>query len=244
MFKNILINECRIESKTLEQIFPDLESLMNLHKVLLDHLIERYRTSKNKHVNSIGDILLNIVRIYLNFFFNNFFKILKLSEKNDLWVSLYSKVCCTHVTAKQTFKQLSASNKAVALFSLEISKHSWLKRYHIPDCLTIITQRLTKYLTLIENILNNSKDNKMEIDLLNKSLENLRSILSRVNDAVAFYQNSNEFKKYLDNFDQKSQTKSFVKNENNIEERAFTVIFFKSKNFKLLRIVSEIRFGQ
>lgn len=77
----------------------------------------------------------------------------------------------------------------------------------------------------------------MEIELLNKSLENLRSILSRVNDAVAFYQNNNEFKKYLDNFDQKSQTKSFVKNDHNIEERAFTVIFllfffflFKIKN--------------
>lgn len=149
-----------------------------------------------------------------------------------MWVTLYSKVCCTHVAAKQTFKHLSTSNKAVALFSNEISKHSWLKRYHIPDCLTIITQRLTKYLTLIDNILTNSRDNKVEIDLLNKSLENLRSILTRVNDAVAFYQNYNEFKKYLDNFDQKSQTKSFVKNEQNIEERAFTVKFyFLSMNF-------------
>lgn len=138
-------------------------------------------------------------------------------------MSVYSKVCCTHITAKQSFKQLSSSNKLVALFSNEISKHALLKRYHIPDCLTIITQRLTKYLTLIENIITNSKDNQIEIDLLNKSLDKLRSILTRVNDAVAFYQNSNDMKKYIDNFDQKSYTKSFVKIDQQIEKRTFTV---------------------
>lgn len=78
MFKNILINECRIESNILEQIFPDLDSLMNLHKVLLDHLIDRYRTSKNKHVDSIGDILSNIVKIYL---YNNFYIIFFFNSK-------------------------------------------------------------------------------------------------------------------------------------------------------------------
>lgn len=124
-----------------------------------------------------------------------------------------------------------------------------LKRYQIPDCLTIITQRLTKYLTLIENMINNSigiiksnlfilkkskrvhfkricklkKDDKHDYNLLNVSLDKLKIILNRVNDAVAFYQNSNEFKKLIDNIDSKSFTYSLVKVDKQIEQKKFTV---------------------
>lgn len=129
-----------------------------------------------------------------------------------------------------------------------------LKRYQIPDCLTIITQRLTKYLTLIENMISNSKgnvksifqlklkmklininfskDDKKDYDLLNQSLEKLRSILTRVNDAVAFNQNFLEFKKYVENFDNKSYTYSLIKIDKQIEQRKFTVYTFLIKTFK------------
>jgi hypothetical protein len=98
-----------------------------------------------------------------------------------------------------------------------------LRRYQIPDCLTIITQRLTKYLTLIENMIVNSKENKKDADLLSQSLDKLKSILTRVNDAVAFYQNTNEFNRVLDNIDAKSFTYFLIKNDKQIEQRKFTV---------------------
>ena len=110
-----------------------------------------------------------------------------------------------------------------------------LRRYQIPDCLTIITQRLTKYLTLIENMIVNSKENKKDADLLSQSLDKLKSILTRVNDAVAFYQNTNEFNRVLDNIDAKSFTYFLIKNDKQIEQRKFTVslacfIFFILNN--------------
>ena len=75
-----------------------------------------------------------------------------------------------------------------------------LRRYQIPDCLLIITQRLTKYLTLIESMISNtnSRDEKKDFELLPLVLERLKIVLRRVNDNVAFYQNSNEFKKYME----------------------------------------------
>ena len=97
-----------------------------------------------------------------------------------------------------------------------------LRRYQIPDCLTIITQRLTKYLTLIENMISNSKDNQKEIDLLQNVLEKLRLILTRVNDAVAHYQNSVEFKRILDQMDSKSFTYFLIKHDKQIEQKKFT----------------------
>ena len=57
----MLVNDCKVEQKIIDQIFPDLERLMELHKNLLDLLLERYKNSKNKYIESIGDILNNIV---------------------------------------------------------------------------------------------------------------------------------------------------------------------------------------
>jgi hypothetical protein len=115
-----------------------------------------------------------------------------------------------------------------------------LKRYQIPDCLTIIAQRLTKYLTLIENINNNSKEDKRDAELLAQALDKLKLILSRVNDAVAFYQNSNEFKKLYENIDPKSSTYIQLKADKKIEQIKFTVsnIYFLVYIFLAIRIES------
>jgi hypothetical protein len=97
-----------------------------------------------------------------------------------------------------------------------------LKRYQIPDCLTIITQRLTKYLTLIENMTNNSKEDKYDNDLLSRALETLKSILTRVNDAVALNQNANEYKRLIDTIDTKSFTYYQIKTDKKLEQIKFT----------------------
>lgn len=62
VYVNGMLNDCKIEQKVLAQMFPDLDKLLGLHKNLLNKLIERYRTSQNKFVNSIGDILVDVVR--------------------------------------------------------------------------------------------------------------------------------------------------------------------------------------
>lgn len=61
VYVNVMLNDCRIDAKHLEQMFPDLDRFAELHKCLLEHLIERYKVSKNKFIDSIGDILLKIV---------------------------------------------------------------------------------------------------------------------------------------------------------------------------------------
>ena len=61
VYVNVMINDCKIEQKHMQQMFPDLERLIDLHKDLLDSLMERYKISNNKYIESIGDILLEIV---------------------------------------------------------------------------------------------------------------------------------------------------------------------------------------
>ena len=61
VYVNVMVNDCKVEQKLIHQMFPDLERLIDLHRNLLDLLMERYKLSENKHVESIGDILLDIV---------------------------------------------------------------------------------------------------------------------------------------------------------------------------------------
>jgi hypothetical protein len=62
IYVNVMLTDCKIEHKYLVQMFPDLDRLADLHKNLLEQLIERYKSSKNKYIDSIGDILSKIVR--------------------------------------------------------------------------------------------------------------------------------------------------------------------------------------
>ncbi len=97
-----------------------------------------------------------------------------------------------------------------------------LRRYQIPDCLTIITQRLTKYLTLIENMISNSKEDISESELLESVLRKLRHILTCVNDAVAFHQNTTDYKRILEQIDPKSYTYILTKTDKQVEQKKFT----------------------
>jgi hypothetical protein len=58
-----------------------------------------------------------------------------------------------------------------------------------------------------------------------RSVERLRTILTNVNDAVAFHQNSNEFKKIFDNIDPKSYTYIVTKKNCVNQQRRMSVGF-------------------
>lgn len=224
---NVMLNECKIDPSIVKQMFPDLDRLIDLHRSLLEQLLERYKLSQHKFIESIGDILSSIFK-----------------NKSETMIEIYSKMCCMHLNAKILYKQLTNSNKTFSNFlqvinhfiesirciyfsykiKKECRKHSLLKRYQIPDCLTIITQRLTKYPTLIENMIGNSKEDKQDEGLLNQALEKLRVILTKVNEAVAFHQNMSEFRRVVEQVDSKAVTKQFVRNEK--EPKLFTVCIF------------------
>jgi hypothetical protein len=54
-------HDCKVEQKQLEQMFPDLDQLIDLHSKFLSKLFERFKTSSDKLVESVGDILIEFV---------------------------------------------------------------------------------------------------------------------------------------------------------------------------------------
>ena len=99
IYVRVMMSECKLDSRQMEQMFPNLERLIEFHTRLLDDLVERYKTSPRKFVQVIGDILLKT-----------------LSDKCDDIIDIYSKVCCTHLNAKSVYKSLSMSSKPFMSF--------------------------------------------------------------------------------------------------------------------------------
>ncbi len=62
VYVDVMLKNCNVEQKYIQQLFPDIEKLIDLHKSLLDNLMDRYKLSNNKFIETIGDILLEIVR--------------------------------------------------------------------------------------------------------------------------------------------------------------------------------------
>ncbi len=71
-------------------------------------------------------------------------------------------------------------------------------------------------------MISNSKEDAGEIELLQSVLDKLRIILSRVNEAVAYHQNSADYKRILEQIDSKAFTYYIVKNDKQVEQRKFT----------------------
>ena len=40
IYVNVMLNECKVESKQVNQIFPDLDRLIDFHRDLLKKLVE------------------------------------------------------------------------------------------------------------------------------------------------------------------------------------------------------------
>ncbi len=56
-----MAHDCKVEQKQLEQMFPDLDQLIDLHSKFLSKLFERFKTSSDKLVELVGDILIEFV---------------------------------------------------------------------------------------------------------------------------------------------------------------------------------------
>lgn len=99
VYLNVMQKECKIEQKYLQQMFPNLDRLIALHRDLLDDLMQKYQQSDKKFAKSIGDVLLEV-----------------FSNKSEMIIDIYSKICCTHLAAKSLYKQFSISNKSFIHF--------------------------------------------------------------------------------------------------------------------------------
>ncbi|NXN28292.1 ARHG2 factor, partial [Nycticryphes semicollaris] len=174
MFRKAMLEDLQLDPATVQKIFPCLDELSQIHQRFLAQLLERRRESlaqdsnKNFVINRLGDILVSQFS----------------GASAEQLKKAYSEFCSKHTKAVKEYKDLFARDKRFQQFIRRMTRSPLLRRHGVPECILLVTQRITKYPVLIERILKNSKDNEGDSADLSQSLKLVKELISSINEEV------------------------------------------------------------
>ncbi|NWZ57253.1 ARHG2 factor, partial [Haliaeetus albicilla] len=174
MFRKAMLEDLQVDPATVQKIFPCVDELSQIHERFLAQLLERRRESlahdsnKNFVINRLGDILVNQFS----------------GASAEQLKKAYSEFCSKHTKAVKEYKDLLARDKRFQQFIRRMTRSPLLRRHGVPECILLVTQRITKYPVLIERILKNSKDNEGDSVDLSRALKLVKELISSINEEV------------------------------------------------------------
>ncbi|KAL8203724.1 UNVERIFIED_CONTAM: hypothetical protein K2H54_060249 [Gekko kuhli] len=147
IFRKGMKEELQLDHSTVDKIFPCLDELLELHQQFFCSMKERRQESsqggsdRNFVISRIGDILVQ-----------------QFSEENAAKMKkTYGEFCSHQKEAVNLFKELQQNKKFQNFIKLR-SSNLLARRRGIPECILLVTQRITKYPVLVERILQYTKD--------------------------------------------------------------------------------------
>ncbi|GIY04242.1 hypothetical protein CDAR_253691 [Caerostris darwini] len=167
VFAKGMIQELNHSRDMVQRLFPCLELLLKYHLNFLQKLRERQRMEPV--VSQIGDVLLHQFT----------------GQSAEDLCQYYSQFCSQHKEALSLYKDILKTDRKFQSFVKRSTTKPFCKSRGIPECILLITQRLTKYPLLIDALIKTTKDNKQEMEKLYKARSNIKDIVEQVNSAVA-----------------------------------------------------------
>ncbi|XP_035169908.1 rho guanine nucleotide exchange factor 2-like, partial [Oxyura jamaicensis] len=174
VFRRAMLEELQLDPGTVQKIFPCVDELSQIHERFLAQLLERRRDSlaqdsnKNFVINRLGDILVGQFS----------------GSSAEQLKKAYSEFCSRHTKAVKEYKDLLARDKRFQHFVRRMARSPLLRRHGVPECILLVTQRITKYPVLIERILKNSKAHEGDSADLSRALTLVKELISSVNEEV------------------------------------------------------------
>ncbi|MFT7815627.1 rho guanine nucleotide exchange factor 28 [Arapaima gigas] len=199
IFRKGMKEELQLDLDTVGKIFPCLDELLEFHKSFFCSMKERRQActqenSKNFLIDRIGDILVQQ--------FSN--------DNAEKMKQVYGEFCSHHTEAVSFFKELQQQNKKFQIFIKQQSNNSLVRRKEIPECILLVTQRITKYPVLLERILQYSQEGTEEHSDLSRALCLIREVIAAVDLRVNEYEKE---QKLLDVVN-RMENKTFAKLKN------------------------------
>uniref|UniRef100_A0A8B9H8B4 DH domain-containing protein n=1 Tax=Astyanax mexicanus TaxID=7994 RepID=A0A8B9H8B4_ASTMX len=188
-----LMKEVQLESQTVEKVFPMLEELLDLHTGFFSSLLERKKEVKLEEtdgfvISRIGDILVNQFS----------------GPKADIMKKVYGKFCSRHNEAVNFYKELHAKDKRFQAFIKKKMSSSIVRRMGIPECILLVTQRITKYPVLMQRILQHTKENEEDYEDLSQALQLVKEVIAAVDSKVNEHEKKRRLKEIYNRTDGKS----------------------------------------
>uniref|UniRef100_A0A8C1U4L3 Rho guanine nucleotide exchange factor (GEF) 28a n=1 Tax=Cyprinus carpio TaxID=7962 RepID=A0A8C1U4L3_CYPCA len=197
VFRRGMREEVGLDMDTICRIFPCLDELLLLHRDFLSAMTERRQScvqpnsSKNYLIHRVGDIFLQ-----------------QFSQENaEKMKQVYGEFCSRHTDAVSYFKELQQQNKRFQLFIKQQSSNLLVKRREIPECILLVTQRITKYPVLLERILHYTEEGTEEHADLSRALVLIRELISAVDHRVSQYEQNQKLSEVLGRMENKCSTK-------------------------------------
>ncbi|KAM6972967.1 A-kinase anchor protein 13, partial [Aplochiton taeniatus] len=193
-----LQKELQLDPPTLEKVFPVLEELLGLHSLFLSTLLERKRASLVEGredgsflIRRIGDVLVS-----------------QFSGSNaEQMKKVYGKFCSRHSDAVNLYKELHAKDKRFQAFTKRKMSSSIVRRLSIPECILLVTQRITKYPVLLQRILQHTKEMDEDHGAVSEALRCVKLLIAAVDSKV----NEQEKKRRLKEVYRRTDSKSIMR---------------------------------
>lgn len=167
-----------IEEAKLERLFCGVEALLSLHQRFLKCLKARQDESQeegnpnNYQITQLGDILVSQFS----------------GTPGEQMLEWYGVFCSHHIEAISFYKEQLQNNKKLQILIRKIGQLPLVKRLGIPECFLLVTQRITKYPTLVERLIQNTEADTEEYTSLVQGLGLIKDTISQVNDQVSEYE--------------------------------------------------------
>ncbi|XP_069483592.1 rho guanine nucleotide exchange factor 28 isoform X2 [Ambystoma mexicanum] len=208
IFRKGMKEELQLDHSTVDKIFPCLDELLEIHKEFFSNMKERRQesseeTDRNFVINRIGDILIQ-----------------QFSEENaNKMKQIYGEFCSHHKEAVNIFKELQQNKKFQNFIRLRNS-NLLARRRGIPECILLVTQRITKYPVLVERILRYTKDGTEEHSDLGKALCLVKNMIAAVDLRVNEFEKEQKLVEIFNRIENKTCTK--LKNGNTFRKQDLT----------------------
>ncbi|XP_015424618.1 PREDICTED: A-kinase anchor protein 13 isoform X2 [Myotis davidii] len=173
-----MMTELLFEQQTVERLFPCLDELISIHSQFFQRILERKKESlvekseRNFLIRRIGDVLVTQFS----------------GENAERLKKTYGKFCGQHNQSVNYFKDLYTKDKRFQAFVKKKMSSAVVRRLGIPECILLVTQRITKYPVLFQRILQCTKDNEVEQQDLAQSLSLVKEVIGAVDSKVASYE--------------------------------------------------------
>ncbi|NXI15928.1 ARG28 factor, partial [Irena cyanogastra] len=196
IFRKGMKEELQLDHSMVDRIFPCLDELLEMHRQFFCRMKDRRQEScmagseRNFVISRIGDILVQ-----------------QFSEENATKMEkIYGEFCSHQKEAVNLFKELQQNKKFQNFIKLRNS-NLLARRRGIPECILLVTQRITKYPVLVERILQYSKEGTEEHKDLCKALRLIKDVIAAVDLKVNEYEKKQKLLEILCRTENKTYTK-------------------------------------
>ncbi|XP_067271766.1 rho guanine nucleotide exchange factor 18-like isoform X2 [Pseudorasbora parva] len=184
----------QLDDRKLDCLFPQLDSLLELHNHFLSRLRERRAESlqpgseHNYAIHKLSDILISQFS----------------GELGERMKESYGDFCSRHTEAVNYYKEQLQSNKKFQNLMRKISHLSIVRRLGVPECILLVTQRITKYPVLVERILQNTEAGTEEHEGLAQALGVIKDTIVQVDAHVNLYEKEARLREIASKMEPKS----------------------------------------